>query len=634
MLSPSVSGTHMYHLVASVGADAHKAAINAEDEVLTVLGGKASCRRKFVINVHLLDDDGNTVHEELTIFASVAYAHDRSPIVQDDNLFLAEPPLLTTFNGVEYPSQDRPTRLVGGKASFKLAISLLSSKYDNRLFCICFTPHFSGSPPESGGNATPCLPEPCYSKPIRSISRKRSSSSAAPPLPMTHHVFTQSCPSTVGLSPKVRSPENNANEEVEKLFRLSSATSSSEEEEKANCPNAGDAALDSGSLHYIASNSYKQEAQFLLRSNAVHGDPFYSFHDSYTMSREPFLAGDGAYSEGYVVRRDSPLQLAVANYSCFPSPSPQAVGVVHHESFSRGCLHMDAVQGHRQHYEDFSSPRDIPLFLENGIAHEALITKRQDDEGFTNRSSPLAHAEQSADSHVDSSGKSIKSDLIQKGYFSPNPAASRSESSSPTSVILTSDGSMEQTDTFSQPPSITPVPTTTERPVSVSHPGSQLSSPFRPYNPNAGAARLASNEAEGDRLLRSSPDPNGLSRESPESLLLTPSPISEQMMQPTLAASNSKKSLDAVLHRLLTEASNRTSMSDNGVYTDSDIVDEEQSLLTLEATLKEAIQKLERKKEELRLKRQRLFEDDEGHMQNNVFHPSSWIESLSRKYNY
>ncbi|KAL3696568.1 hypothetical protein R1sor_010644 [Riccia sorocarpa] len=157
----------MYRLVSSVASEAM--GLGKSTEVLTVLGGKASCRRKFVLNLHLVDEYGCLVSRDLAIVASVAYAHDHSPVVRDEKPFLAEPPLFTTFNGVEFPAQDRPTRMVSGRASFKLAISLLSSKCDNRLFCICFTPQ-----PAPGETSPICAP--CYSKPIRSISRKRTQS--------------------------------------------------------------------------------------------------------------------------------------------------------------------------------------------------------------------------------------------------------------------------------------------------------------------------------------------------------------------------------------------------------------------------------------------------------------------------
>ncbi len=163
----------MYRLVSSVASEAM--GIGKSSEVLTVLGGKASCRRKFVLNVHLLDEEGRLVSRDMAIVASVAYAHDYSPVLRDAKPFLAEPPLFTTFNGVEFPAQDRPTRMVSGRASFKLAISLLSSKCDNRLFCICFTPQVQ--PSDAAANGFCC--QPCYSKPIRSISRKRTQTAAS-----------------------------------------------------------------------------------------------------------------------------------------------------------------------------------------------------------------------------------------------------------------------------------------------------------------------------------------------------------------------------------------------------------------------------------------------------------------------
>lgn len=52
---------------------------------------------------------------------------------------MVEPPLFTTFNGVEFPAHLRPSQMIAGKASFKLALSVLSSKCDNRLFSVRFT---------------------------------------------------------------------------------------------------------------------------------------------------------------------------------------------------------------------------------------------------------------------------------------------------------------------------------------------------------------------------------------------------------------------------------------------------------------------------------------------------------------
>lgn len=76
-------------------------------------------------------------------------------------------------------------------------------------------------------------------------------------------------------------------------------------------------------------------------------------------------------------------------------------------------------------------------------------------------------------------------------------------------------------------------------------------------------------------------------------------------------------------------------MGEHGISTaDSTVEDEEQSLLAFEITLQDAIRELEKKKEELRTKRQRLIEDDETRMHDIVFQPSSWVESLGRRYNF
>ncbi|MCO5583868.1 hypothetical protein L7F22_037783 [Adiantum nelumboides] len=616
----------MYRLIASVGVDAHKSTINPDDEILTVLGGKASCRRKFVINVHLLDEEGNAIHEEFAIVASVAYAHDRSPIVHDENLFLAEPPLLTTFNGVEYPSQDRPTRLVGGKATFKLAISLLSSKYDNRLFCICFTPQSTSPIPADnyGGSTTSCLPEPCYSKPIRSISRKRSSS-AAPPLPLSHHVLPQpDAPMFCPPPTKVKSPDSAASEEVEKFFRVSSAASSSEDNDKANnCQNGGaDAASDSSSLRYIASNNYKQEAQ-LLRQDAIHGDPFYSIHENYSARKDPFFDIEGtAHCEGYLPRREPLLQLEATQCDSFPSTCMHAVDMGHHEAgFARACIHLDALQHQHDHYDSFCTWKEA---LENGLhIHEGFSVKKEPavvlidthahSEGAASRikDPALVCVEHGAGCYMDSSGR-LGTMQHAMGRFSPiNPVGSRSESTSPISGILTSDGSIEQTDAFSQPPSLIPAAaiSTDQRPISAPHPGSQLNSPFRPYNPNAaGASTRVSPCKFQTGSSRSPPRSNELKRESPEGFLLVSKPASDQLVHSTLASSSSKKSLAAVLQRFLTEAGHHA-MNENGVPQETSIEDEEQSLLALEITLQDAIQEIEKKKEELRTKRLRIFTD-------------------------
>ncbi|WOL16681.1 hypothetical protein Cni_G25469 [Canna indica] len=132
------------------------------DGVWSIVGGKASCRRNFSLEVVLLDAFGRSVHREMEVIASLLYADSGTPVekTRDD----AEAPLLTSCDGLEYPCTDRPVMLLRGHATFKLKISQLSSKCDNRLFRVCF--HTSHS------QRYPFLE--AYSCPIRCISRNRS----------------------------------------------------------------------------------------------------------------------------------------------------------------------------------------------------------------------------------------------------------------------------------------------------------------------------------------------------------------------------------------------------------------------------------------------------------------------------
>ncbi|XP_020578079.1 uncharacterized protein LOC110023151 isoform X2 [Phalaenopsis equestris] len=131
------------------------------DGVWSIVGGKASCRRNFSLDVVLLDAIGRTVHKDMEIIASLVYANSGSPIEKtQDN---PEAPLLVACEGLEYPSTEKPVALFLGRATFKLKISQLSSKSDNRLFSICFR-----------ASQTKCYPffEACC-PPIRCISRSR-----------------------------------------------------------------------------------------------------------------------------------------------------------------------------------------------------------------------------------------------------------------------------------------------------------------------------------------------------------------------------------------------------------------------------------------------------------------------------
>lgn len=60
--------------------------------------------------------------------ASLVYATDRAPVEKSED---GEAPLLTSSDGFEFPSDDRPTKLLQGRASFKLKISQVMYKTCN-----------------------------------------------------------------------------------------------------------------------------------------------------------------------------------------------------------------------------------------------------------------------------------------------------------------------------------------------------------------------------------------------------------------------------------------------------------------------------------------------------------------------
>ncbi|CAN1179125.1 SH2 domain-containing protein A [Linum perenne] len=105
------------------------------DSVWSIVGGKASCRRIFSLDVVLLNAVNQSINKELEVISSLLYADNGLPVekTSDD-----EAPLLASFDGIEFPSCDRPSKLLNGRTSFKLKISQLSSKCENRLFRIKF----------------------------------------------------------------------------------------------------------------------------------------------------------------------------------------------------------------------------------------------------------------------------------------------------------------------------------------------------------------------------------------------------------------------------------------------------------------------------------------------------------------
>ncbi|KAI6690260.1 hypothetical protein NL676_027088 [Syzygium grande] len=131
------------------------------DGIWSIIGGKASCRRNFALDVVLLDAFGQIVNKEMEVVASLLYANSGSLVekTSDD-----EAPLLTSYDGIEFDSYEKPSKLLHGRASFKLKISQLSSKCDNRLFRVRF------NIPQAGNY--PFLE--AFSNPIRCISRNRN----------------------------------------------------------------------------------------------------------------------------------------------------------------------------------------------------------------------------------------------------------------------------------------------------------------------------------------------------------------------------------------------------------------------------------------------------------------------------
>ncbi|KAL2496563.1 SH2 domain protein B [Forsythia ovata] len=136
------------------------------DGVWSIVGGK--CRRIFSVDVILLDAFGNQVNKELEVVASLLYADNEAPV---ENTNDAEAPLFTGYDGIEFDSHDRPCKLISGRASFKLKISQLSSKCDNRLFRIRF------DIPKMGR----CPFLETFSVPIRCISRSRNTRTTSTP---------------------------------------------------------------------------------------------------------------------------------------------------------------------------------------------------------------------------------------------------------------------------------------------------------------------------------------------------------------------------------------------------------------------------------------------------------------------
>ncbi|KAK7342850.1 hypothetical protein VNO80_25806 [Phaseolus coccineus] len=163
---PNISSTKDYHLKdpplkLSIDESSVSEIEEESDGVWAVVGGKASCRRNFSLDVVLSDAFGQLVDKENEVFASLLYADTRAPV---ENTTDDEAPLLASYDGIEFSSCERPSKLLLGRASFKLKISQLSSKCDNRFFLIRFCVPKLGNYPFFE----------TYSHPIRCISRSRN----------------------------------------------------------------------------------------------------------------------------------------------------------------------------------------------------------------------------------------------------------------------------------------------------------------------------------------------------------------------------------------------------------------------------------------------------------------------------
>ncbi|CAH2067822.1 unnamed protein product [Thlaspi arvense] len=97
---------------------------------------KVSCWEFFALDVVLSNVIGQPVKEDVEVVASLLYVDSGTRV--EAKMTEAETPLLISYEGAEFSADDRPIKLMNGRSSFKLKISQLSSKNDNRLFCIKF----------------------------------------------------------------------------------------------------------------------------------------------------------------------------------------------------------------------------------------------------------------------------------------------------------------------------------------------------------------------------------------------------------------------------------------------------------------------------------------------------------------
>ncbi|KAL8142247.1 hypothetical protein V2J09_015279 [Rumex salicifolius] len=162
-LPVSVKDQHMKDPPLQLSID-YQSAYEIEEEsdgVWGIVSGKASCRRKFALDVLVVDALGKPANEDLQVVASLVYNDNHAPVDKSED---GEDALLAYIDGIEYPAGSKPSKVLLGRASFKLKISQLSSKCDNRLFSVKFNVLEGGSYPFLE----------TYSPPIRCISRSRN----------------------------------------------------------------------------------------------------------------------------------------------------------------------------------------------------------------------------------------------------------------------------------------------------------------------------------------------------------------------------------------------------------------------------------------------------------------------------
>ncbi|GAB2236153.1 hypothetical protein Droror1_Dr00027892 [Drosera rotundifolia] len=101
-----------------------------------VYGKQGDSRNNFSVDVLLLNAFGELVDKEFEVVASLIYADDHPQLGKPND---AQSPLVISSDGTEFSSSDVSSKLTRGCATFKLKISQLPSKCDNKLFRLRFS---------------------------------------------------------------------------------------------------------------------------------------------------------------------------------------------------------------------------------------------------------------------------------------------------------------------------------------------------------------------------------------------------------------------------------------------------------------------------------------------------------------